>query len=141
MSNRVFAGVAALVAGAAIVAGLLTIDPPWTVRRVRLDNERASGLNALTEAIGRFANDKARLPQSLDELQQPSSQYRSYRPAIDPISGTAYEYIPGAGFDYQLCATFDIASKDARVLSPAEFPHGPGRTCFNRTAPGKATAR
>jgi hypothetical protein len=137
MNNRVFAAVGALVAVLAIVAGVLTIDPPWTVRKVRLDSERAASLAALTESINRFARDKARLPQSLDELQQPAAGYQSYRPIFDPVTGVAYEYLAGTGLDYQVCAVFDLSSKGSSERQQAGWPHEAGRTCFSRTAPSK----
>jgi hypothetical protein len=137
LGSRLFAGLGLLVAAMAVLAGLLTIDPPWTVRKIRLDNDRANGLASLTEAVGRFSRDKGRLPQSLDELQQLQSGYQPHRPINDPVTGTAYDYIPGQGLDYQVCATFDLTNKIPQGRQQSEWPHEAGRSCFTRTAPVK----
>ncbi len=134
--NLWFAGVGTLVAGLAIVAGLLTISPPWEVRKQRLDEQRTASLNMLSELVGRYHLDNGKLPLSLDELFK-ATTYRPYLATVDPTTGTAYEYRPGTARDYQLCATFELASKDNGQAKGNLWTHRSGSQCFDLVAPTK----
>ncbi len=132
----IFATIAAAVAGVAIVAGLFVTDPPWVVRQQRLDEQRAGSLNMLSDFVGRFYTDNSSLPKSLDDLLK-TSTYRAYLGTVDPATGAAYEYAPGDGRSYQLCATFDLDSSSKSLRAGNVWSHKAGHHCFDLHAPTK----
>jgi type II secretory pathway pseudopilin PulG len=134
--NLLFAGLGTLIALIAIVAGLLTISPPWVVRKQRLDEQRTASLNMISDFIGRYNLDNGKLPSSLDDLLK-TTTYRPYLATVDPSTGAAYEYKPGAGRDYQLCATFDLASPESAKAAGNLWSHKAGAQCFDLVAPTK----
>ncbi len=134
--DRLFAGVATAVALTAILAGLLVTDPPWIVRKQRLDEQRASSLNMISDLVGRFNLDNGKLPQSLDELLK-STTYRPYLDTVDPTTKAAYEFIPGTARSFQLCAVFELDSTAIARPTGNLWSHKAGRQCFDLTAPAK----
>jgi hypothetical protein len=137
-SDVLFAGIATAIAALAIVAGLLITDPPWVVRKQRLDEQRASSLNMISDLIGRFNLDNGKLPESLDVLFK-STTYRPYLDTADPSTRAAYEYVPGTGRSFQLCAVFDLDSTAQARPAGNLWAHKAGRQCFDLTAPAKGS--
>ena len=123
--------VAAAVAGAAIIAGVILVGGPEGGRMERLDGERLEDLRGIMEAVDRFWTDHERLPATLEEL----AQYPRVRVDIlDPGSDEPYEYESLGEDTYELCAVFDRESRAPR-RAPADFwTHGAGRRCFELTA-------
>ncbi len=134
--NLWFAGLGTLLAALAIIAGLLTISPPWVVRKQRLDEQRTASLNMLSDLVGRYHLDNGKLPQSLDDLFKLTT-YRPYLATVDPATGAAFEYRPGAARDYKLCATFDLASNESGQAKGNLWSHQAGPQCFDLIAPTK----
>lgn len=132
-----FAGSATAVAVLSIIAGLIVTDPPWIVRKQRLDEQRANSLNMISDLIGRFNLDNGKLPQSLDELFK-STTYRPYLDTVDPTTRAPYEYNPGAARSFQLCAVFDLETAALARPTGNLWAHKAGRQCFDLTAPAKS---
>ena len=93
--------------------------------------------------IVNFWQQKERLPEDLDELRDSIS---GFVPPRDPQTGDAYSYRTQGDLSFELCATFNLSSKDSQVISrqPAISPlektgieenweYTSGYTCFERT--------
>jgi hypothetical protein len=139
---RVFVIAAIVLVATAVVFGFFTVGSPFRQRLAKFDEEKIGHLGTIQWQIVYFWQNKQRLPQSLDELIDTIS---GFVPPRDPQSGTSYEYRVTGEHSFELCANFNLSSKDVagalRALpqSPA-FPapnqnweHGSGRTCFERT--------
>jgi hypothetical protein len=136
---RLFVGAICALVAAVIVGGLYVGGSPADQRVRRLDQTRVDDLRNLHYAVDSYYSANGHLPDSADVLKDP--QYGMYRFA-DPDTGAAYEYIVADTSNYQLCATFALASEmngdDPRFpkLYPLDpnFSHGAGRACFDFNA-------
>jgi hypothetical protein len=72
------------------------------------------------------------LPPSLDEMARgtPLAAHIS-----DPVTGLRYEYKPGEGTHYALCAVFEEPTPSEMWMA-ANWRHRRGRTCFQFNAMG-----
>ncbi len=117
--------------GAAVVAALIVVGPPAEQRRQRLDELRAQDLAMLERAVNAYARAHGGLPADLDT----AALDRAALKTRDPQSGAQYVYEILGTDRYRLCATFTGSSAgDERMPFTAGWPHGPGRTCFERVA-------
>ena len=130
-SSKVFVwiiiGVVVLVVG----YGILLAGSPTTQRALQSDQIRASNLQQISFAIDEYWARNQNLPETLEELQD--SRYYFVEAVFDPITKEPYEYQVLGEKQYELCATFDLASRDNRVsprLSLKVWEHEKGRACF-----------
>ncbi len=112
----------------AVVAGLVALGSPADQRLERLDARRAQDLDAISRAIDRYEATHERLPATLDELQRSSD----VQVAIDdPVTSEPYGYAAGEGTAYELCATFERATREREFPRGRPFSrHEAGRHCF-----------
>lgn len=112
-----------------VVISVSLLDSPAQQRLVRLDERRVADLRELSYAVDAFWTRVGRLPESLDEL---AAQEGIVSELGDPETGEPYEYRPGSGSNYELCAIFDRETD----VGERDFPygyvwtHGVGRQCF-----------
>jgi hypothetical protein len=117
---------------AASVAGLFVLGSPGDERSRRVDERRGADLRGIMEATDLYWTRHSRLPASLDEL--------STEPGVtigtsDPVSGDRYTYQPLDTARYEICATFELESREvARGPEDELWAHGPGRQCFEMKA-------
>lgn len=120
--------VAAVVALAAIVAGVLAVGSPGETRLVQLDARRVDDLQGIMAAADSFWARNERLPNSLTEL---AAEPRTNINILDPVSGDAYLYQTTGPASFELCTAFDRPSPPTARRSPTGFwRHGAGPTCF-----------
>lgn len=134
MGVRIFVGV--VVTSMAIVAvyGLTLVGTPASQRLLQFDERRVSDLQQITFAIDGYWERNKKLPETLENLQDP----RYYLQSItDPKTGEPYEYQMVSDTAYELCAVFETessAQQDSRSIpkpfSEQIWDHGIGRTCF-----------
>lgn len=128
-----FTACAGLAVVAALVAGFTIIGSPETARLRRLDIQRVYDLRSLSNAIEIYWRNHARLPASLNDLQD-VSQWTALR-VTDAVSGQPYDYRIKEGAAYELCAQFDTAlTEKSDPTSPAFWRHDRGRQCFGLEA-------
>jgi hypothetical protein len=127
-----------------ILSGFLIIGSPQSQRTYRLDEQRAGDLQSIQWQIVNYWQRKQKLPGNLAALNDPLAGYTA---PVDPVTGQPYEYIPGEGLSFQLCATFGAISQSQSMTVMAEpvglggggasktdnWQHGAGRACFERT--------
>lgn len=107
-----------------VVLGFGLLGSPGSQREARADTERVRDLFVITGQIRNYSlSHGSALPASLDQL--PST------PPTDPITHQRFEYIPGNGSAYQLCATFNRPALSDEVYgAPNIWRHPAGHYCF-----------
>ncbi len=120
--------VSAVCVGVLVTLGFGLTGAPKTRRTERADSRRLQDLYSLSQRIAlRWSSNGHKLPEHLDELHDVA--------LADPVTRTTYEYRPGNGSDYQLCATFSLASRqDEQSQGAKEWTHPAGHYCFSLDA-------
>jgi hypothetical protein len=119
--DRSMAVLSSAVVALMLVFGFLQMGTPHAQRELRADAQRVQQLYQLSLQIQEYWRSHAsQLPENIDSLPGPH---------IDPVTQTHYEYQPGQGSQYQLCATFAQVSQKANSDSDS-WSHPAGRHCF-----------
>lgn len=127
--------VAITVIGAFFIAG-----SPFRQRDIKIDEQRISHLQMIqNEIVYNYWQNKRELPPSLEALK---NSITGFVPPVDPETGNQYEYRRTGDLTFELCAVFNVSSKDnpnARTPQPYYYPynaenwnHASGRVCFDR---------
>ncbi len=124
--------VAILAWGAAVGSGVWMMGPPSEQAARRIDDRRLQDLRSLARGVDLYFERNAALPESLSAL---TAALETTLSTNDPESGAPYDYRPGDGKRFELCADFARASED--VLRDAVWTHGVGPQCFTLTAGDK----
>jgi hypothetical protein len=111
-----------------VILGFWYMGAPQTQRTLRADAKRVQDLFQLSGLIdARWRNNGHMLPAHLDEVRGVT--------VSDPVTGAPYEYQPGQGSQYDLCATFSMDSHRQTNPPRAGFwSHPAGRHCFTLDA-------
>jgi hypothetical protein len=130
--GRGLAIAATVVMAVTIAAAIWATGTPAERRQVRLDDRRVENLQSLESAVDAHYKEHGRLPSSLTIV---AAKPGSSLSLVDPQTREPYVYLPHAGRDYELCATF--TTDTARTLSQVnnKWEHGVGRHCFRMLAP------
>lgn len=134
----------AVLAAATIGAGFFIVGTPAEARLSRFDAQKVSDLQNIQSQIIGFYQAKQKLPGVITDL----NNSLAYGPLpTDPQSGEPYEYQPGEGLSFKLCAAFNVASRGNQIMyaepmrampingkmAPADnWQHGAGNVCFDR---------
>ncbi len=137
---------AALLVVLAIVSGFFIIGSPNSVRMMRLDSQKVQDLQNIQWQVINYYQTKGRLPQSLQELNDPLSGNAIPK---DAQTGGDYSYrISKAPYTFEVCATFNALSTGMAPGGPVAAPvpmatkpglesdswaHSAGQGCFERT--------
>lgn len=143
---KIFAGVSVIVVIGSIVSGFIVMGSPQTQRLMRYDNQKTSDLQNIQWQIINYWQQKQTLPENLTALADPISNFTT---PVDLQSNEMYEYRKVSDLSFELCADFNLESRDFARSSgksslgyPAPYgfdessinwQHGPDRTCFTRT--------
>lgn len=112
-----------------LVLGFLQLGPPRAQRALRADSQRIQQLYQLGNQIQNYwRSHTSQLPQSIDGLPGPH---------IDPITHARYEYHPGQGSQYELCA--DFAEQSPGGDNQDSWNHPAGHHCFSLDASAQLT--
>jgi type II secretory pathway pseudopilin PulG len=122
--------VAGILVVAAVTAALVLLGSPRQARLRRLDDQRLSALQAMTNAADAYLHSRGALPDTLDQLATDQT-WQSPSVLHDPETGAPYGYRKIGPSTYQLCARFATASGEE---VPPHWRHGPGRACFSQSA-------
>ncbi len=130
---RMLVGVATLVVITSVVVGLVALGSPTLQRDRKMDQQRTNDLSQLAQLVGIYWKANNKLPTDLVEL----ATLPGWRVPLDPQTAAAYEYSPTGELTYKICADFalDTAVDPPPPYTPfaAEWMHGVGHTCFNRS--------
>jgi len=112
-----------------LVIGFTNAKSPTEMRKLRFDSERVSDLQQISYKINDFYSENEKLPAGLSELDLFESEMQ------DPETKNQYDYRPGEGYSYELCATFLLPlekREDSSRWIDAEWKHPAGEHCFSR---------
>jgi hypothetical protein len=121
--DRLFGVAVCVIVALGLVLAFLVIGPPSHARLVSLDQQRVRDLeNIASRMHERFGDTTDSLPKVLP----------SDLTGRDPVTGRGYEFQIIDARHYALCAHFVLAADPERISSslPLNWPHGPGRTCY-----------
>lgn len=124
--SKVFAVVASVAVGAAIIAGLFISGRPEEQRLLRFDEVRLQDLSRLAADIGEYYKATRELPANLEQLKRPAGL--TIIP-VDPLTAKTYAYEPVAADEYRLCAEF--ARPSGTGASQDFWQHDAGYHCFS----------
>jgi hypothetical protein len=128
----VILGLAVAVAIGAIVAGFVVVGSPGQARVRRLDERRVRDLESLTRAVNAYWTRNARLPATLSELLQSPKTDAERR---DPLTSQPYAFAVIGGKTYELCADFQMDSREESNPYLGRFwSHPAGHRCFRLDA-------
>lgn len=142
--RRRYVGIGALVvAVVAVFSGFIIVGTPATARLMRLDEQKVNNLQTIQSQITYYYQHEQKLPNALADLEDPVLGFTAPK---DPQTGEPYTYKKTGTLAFQLCATFNTASRPqvGRALTePATAPYGTyatenwqhdaGEACFDRT--------
>lgn len=146
------AAVATVCVVAVVVAALSLLDSPDTTRAKRIDAYRAQDLAAIARALDCYWTlegeqalpaDLAALAQRIDAAGRKKALPRFCQATVlaDRETGASYGYRVIDGAQYELCATFALASEDGHRTTTVfggatqrDWRHDAGEHCFTLTA-------
>lgn len=120
---------------ATVAMSLYMSGSPSKARAERLDTQRVNDLEQIRNALDQYWMNTARLPESLETLEQQRSYYY-FSSLRDPKTGVVYEFKPVPGSNkYELCATFETSmelypGKSVRPSFESLQEHTSGYQCF-----------
>jgi hypothetical protein len=130
MRNRLMAVVSMVCVLILTICGFSQLGPPRMQRSMRADNERVQNLYGLSSSINAYWNTHAsQLPGSLSDLRS-----RVYQ---DPVTHAPYDYQPGQGSQYSLCATFNRSNggeDTSGAVGTDAWAHPAGHYCYRLDA-------
>jgi Domain of unknown function (DUF5671) len=126
---RVLAAAVILAVGAALAGSFVALGTVGAARDRRIDDIRLQHLALIAVNIDNYWSHQRALPPDLQTLA--GDRTNAPRDINDPESGALYEYTPGEGRSYELCATFDGEERQPPVYGGERFwGHPQGRHCF-----------
>lgn len=135
--NRIFAALAAVAVVSGLSLGLTLTGSPIRQPAIARDERRLQDMAIITQEVAerwnrRDPSSEFVMPQDLAGTAQgtPLAAHIS-----DPLTGRPYEYVPGAGTHYTLCAVFEEPTP-GEVWTAAVWRHPKGKACFQFNAMG-----
>lgn len=124
-----------------VVIGFIYLGSPVSQRLLRFDSQKINDLQSIQWQLINYWQQKAVLPSSLEQLQDPIS---GFFVANDPQTSEDYEYRVISARTFELCANFNRPSSnnsfEPGITHPVRlgseqnsWQHQVGRTCFERT--------
>ena len=141
-SPKKIAWIATALIVASIIFGFSLMGSPANQRALRFDEQRASNLQDIQNAVANYWQQKNVLPKDLDELS-----VTGFVVSKDQETGKAYEYAPTGELSFRLCADFKTVlspeatggriqyhySQPGLKTVPQGWAHGAAHTCFETT--------
>jgi hypothetical protein len=127
--DRRMAALSSAIVALMLVLGFWQLGSPGRQREFRGDAQRVQQLFQLSSQIKSYWSSHAsQLPANIDQL--PGNAF------VDPITRVPYEYHPGQGSQFELCATFARSSERNDVPpEQKQWIHPAGHHCFKLDAP------
>jgi hypothetical protein len=138
--SKTIGWVSGIIVLAVIIGGFFIIGTPQSQRLLRFDEEKVQDLSNIQFQIVEFWREKERLPNDLDELEDPLVGFIVQE---DPQTDEPYTYRIIGTLTFELCADFNKASDNAKSQAfpiyqekfflDENWEHKEGETCFERT--------
>lgn len=127
--STAFLAIVVIVTSVSIITSFFIIDNPREANMKKNDQQRVNDLSVLDGMISSYYREKGALPTDLTE-----PRFTRY---MDPETNTPYDYSVLGEMEYELCATFSLASsQDDKFSYYADrdwFFHQGGYQCFTVT--------
>ncbi len=91
------------------------VASPSFNRKLSADRNRINDLRRLSNDIDQYFDEQKKLPDQLADLSKLRSWGDYERRLDDPTTKELYEYKRSDTFAYELCANFELTSKDAEL--------------------------
>jgi hypothetical protein len=128
-----FIGAIALVL-AVFTASLFFVETPTETRNRKIDIQVLNDFSVIQSAMRDYYDQKQSLPENLDELAD-EVVFLADENLGHPASGENYEYQPGEGNEFKLCAEFLTSNREDNAsrypVYADQWPHDSGYTCFD----------
>jgi hypothetical protein len=119
--DRLMAGLSSSIVALMLVLGFWQLGSPGKQREFRADAQRVQHLFQLSSQIKNYwSSHGSQLPPNVDQL--PANVF------ADPVTHAHYEYRPGSGSHYELCASF--ARPSDAISEQRQWVHPAGHHCF-----------
>jgi hypothetical protein len=139
-TNKLSAWASGIIILLLVIVGFSIIGSPHTQRLRRIDSQRVSDLQGIQWQIVNYWQQKQKLPDSLDQLNDSIS---GFRVPTDPQTGKPYTYIKRKTTTaepptFDLCSDFNLPSANGSKPYPIgrtendNWEHLKGATCFGR---------
>lgn len=134
---KYFAWTVCLVVTAVVVASFFLIGSPVDRRLQRLDEKRINDLSSIQNGIINYWQQKNKLPDSLEELNNDLNYFTVPR---DTESNKDYTYEALDRYQFKLCADFSTENNTESLYDrpvtygvESKWSYGKGNNCFTRT--------
>ena len=139
-TSLIFGGAMSALVLASLIAGLMNVETPTSVREMKLDEKQVADLQIIQTGIEEYLRLNGTLPTSLEALPQANRLPQA------PEGREAYSY-EATATGFNLCATFSRASilentdytrpiyaptDDMPIKNPYAWDYEAGRYCFER---------
>lgn len=122
----------------AVVGGFVVMGSPQSQRALRFDNQKVSDLQNIQYKLVDYWQNNGTLPDSIESLSDPLLGGPIPK---DPETGESYGYTKVGDLNFQLCATFNLASDSMSIarydyygnINSESWQHDSGNFCFDRT--------
>jgi hypothetical protein len=134
---KILAAIVSIVVIAAVAAAI-SLDPPSKQRLRKFDAKRTQDLQEISNQINIYWKKNNSLPANLTLLNQPGIRLS----LNDPETNELYGYELKNPQSFKLCAVFafDSADEKQNYYYSTNWAHGPGKYCFDLTAPEEKPA-
>ncbi len=147
-TSKMIGGIVSALVLSTIIGGFFIIGSPQSMRDIRYDQDKISGLRSIQRQIISFYQQKGELPLKLEDLEDPLVGFNLPK---DSQTEKSYKYEVVEGLTFKLCADFNKESRGyeediekliqldgnslnfRRVFDDENWAHGAGEVCFKRT--------
>jgi hypothetical protein len=119
--SSLFSAFIVMAAAAAIGMSLSLMDSPAKARAKRLDDDKVTDLQMLSNEIEMHYHKHGAFPADLTKL-------KGFHPIRNPL--VSYQYHITGASSYELCAAFDEETDTGRNTFRTHWKHPKGRFCF-----------
>lgn len=118
-----------------VILGIFLAGSPQKERLRRFDNQKINDLSQIERQVVSYYQKKGHLPEKLSDLESGMSGFRI---PLDLQTKEPYEYQINSEDSFELCANFNLSSKETKEEVPfygvrGNFEYEEGRWCFDRT--------
>ena len=138
--SRALLYLAIIVVGVIVVWGFLLVGSPSFNRKLSADRNRIDDLGQISFGVEQYFDQQKKLPDNLIDLEKVRYGYGLARRLEDPTSKKPYDFKVKDLYSYELCAEFELASKEAELekrrynyyggSSRTYWEHEIGHHCF-----------
>lgn len=113
------------------ILGVLFVESPFETRKRKFDNLITNKFQKIDRSINEYYNFEKKLPKTLDDLIE-ETEYLDQEDVIDEARGEQFDYKIIEERKYEICANFNLASKEGKNYYLDEWKHEAGYQCLKK---------